>query len=72
VVGAPDKRGKGRAALDPTALSPTDMARMLSAAGGRRITAEMVAADVAAGAPVNRNGTLNLVHYTAWLARETP
>lgn len=28
----------------------------------------MVAADLAAGAPVNLDGTVHLVHYAAWLA----
>jgi hypothetical protein len=26
--------------------------------------------DLAAGAPVNADGTVNLVHYAAWLTRE--
>jgi hypothetical protein len=30
----------------------------------------MVKADLAAGAPANADGTINLVHYAAWLARE--
>jgi hypothetical protein len=45
------------------------MAKVLSAVGGRRITEEMVRADIDAGAPVNPDGTMNLVHYAAWLAR---
>ena len=53
-----------------TALTPTQAAKVLSAAGGRRITEEMLRADIDAGAPVNADGTLNLVHYTAWLVRE--
>lgn len=47
-----------------------DAARLLSAAGGTRVTAEMIRADVAAGAPTNADGTINLVHYAAWLIRE--
>ena len=53
-----------------TALTPAQAARILAAAGKRRITEAMVKADVDAGAPTNADGTLNLVHYTAWLARE--
>jgi hypothetical protein len=45
--------------------------RVLTAAGGRPITEEMVRKDIEAGAPVNPDGTINLVHYAAWLARET-
>jgi hypothetical protein len=54
----------------PTALTVAQMAKVLSAAGGWRVTEEMVRADIDAGAPANPDGTLNLVHYAAWLARE--
>ena len=53
-----------------TALTPAQAAKILAAAGNRRITEAMVRADIEAGAPTNADGTLNLVHYTAWLARE--
>ena len=53
-----------------TALTVAQAAKVLSAAGGRRITEEMLRADIDAGAPVNVDGTLNLVHYTAWLLKE--
>ena len=53
-----------------TALTVAQVAKVLSAAGGRRITEEMIRADIDAGAPVNPDGTINLVHYTAWLAKE--
>lgn len=52
-----------------TALSVADVARLLSAAGGN-IDTEAVTEDVRSGAPVNDDGTLNLFHYTAWMARE--
>ncbi len=57
-------------AVNPTALPVADAARLLSAAGGQRVTVEMLEADVAAGAPTNADGTVNLVHYAAWLAKE--
>ena len=53
-----------------TALTPAQAAKILAAAGNRRITEAMVQADIDAGAPVNPDGTVNLVHYTAWLVRE--
>jgi hypothetical protein len=53
-----------------TALTPTQAAKILAAAGSRRITEAMVRADIEAGAPTNADGTVNLVHYAAWLARE--
>ena len=56
--------------LNPAALTVADAARILTAAGGEAVTAEMIQADIEAGAPTNADGTINLVHYTAWLARE--
>ena len=53
-----------------TALTVAQAIKVLSAAGGRRISEQMLRADIDAGAPVNSNGTLNLVHYAAWLVRE--
>ena len=52
------------------ALTPTQAAKILSAAGNRRITEAMVRADIKAGAPINADGTVNLIHYAAWLALE--
>lgn len=59
------------AKLNPTALPVLDAARLLSAVGGQAVTVEMLRADLAAGAPTNADGTLNLVSYAAWLVRET-
>lgn len=55
------------AALKQAALSLTDTARVLSAAKNGKVTVEMLQADVHAGAPTNVDGTLNMVHYAAWL-----
>jgi hypothetical protein len=51
-------------------LSLADAARALSQIGGEPITEQMLRADVEAGAPTNADGTLNLVHYAAWLAKQ--
>ncbi|MEX0715437.1 MAG: hypothetical protein WD066_02565 [Planctomycetaceae bacterium] len=56
--------------MNPAALAIPDAARVLSKAGGRAVTEAMLRADVEAGAPTNADGTLNLVHYAAWLAQE--
>lgn len=56
--------------VDPNRLSPAQAAKLLSAAAGVRIPVEQIDADVAAGAPTDATGKLNLVHYAAWLARE--
>ena len=56
--------------LQPTSLTVEHTARILSAVGGREVTEAMVRRDIEAGAPVNADGTINLVHYAAWLVRE--
>jgi hypothetical protein len=60
----------GKPALNPTSLTVADAARLLTRVGGQPITVEMLQADLAAGAPANADGTINLVHYAAWLVRE--
>ena len=60
-----------KATLNPAAIPLADAARILSAAGGQRVTLEMLQEDVAAGAPTNADGSINLLNYAAWLnARE--
>ena len=56
--------------VNPLSLTVEEVARMLSAAGGKRVTAEQIQADIDAGAPVGTGGRMNLVHYAAWLLRE--
>jgi len=59
--------------LMPTALSLADVARLLSAAGQKPVTPSMIQADLDAGAPANPDGTVNILHYAAWLvAQATP
>jgi len=60
----------GKHAVDPAALTLAQLAQLLAAAGQRPITEAMVAVDVEAGAPTNADGTINLLHYAAWMARE--
>ena len=55
--------------VKPTAMSVSDAARVLSRLSGLVITVEMLEADIRSGAPTNRDGTLNLIHYAAWLAK---
>jgi hypothetical protein len=56
--------------LNPNALTLADAARLLARVGGQAVTVEMLQADIAAGAPTNADGTINLVHYAAWLLKE--
>jgi hypothetical protein len=59
-----------RKPINPTALTPADAARLLAKVGGPSITEAILRDDLAAGAPTNADGTINLVHYCAWLVRE--
>jgi hypothetical protein len=66
----PMTRDDSQQALNPTSLAVADAARLLTRAGGQPVTVQMLQADLAAGAPANADGTINLVHYAAWLVRE--
>lgn len=57
--------------LNPGALSLAQIAKLLSRAGQGRVTEAMLEADRQAGAPANPDGSWNLVHYIAWLVRES-
>jgi hypothetical protein len=59
----------GKHPLSPTSLPVADAARLLARVGGQAVSVEMLQADVAAGAPTNADGTINLVHYAAWLLK---
>lgn len=56
--------------IDPNRLSPEQAAKLLSAAAKIRIPVEQIQADLQAGAPRNADGTINLVHYAAWMVKE--
>ena len=56
--------------VDPNRLTPEQAAKLLSAAAKIRIPFEQIAEDIEAGAPLNADGTLNLVHYAAWIVKE--
>lgn len=62
--------GRQGGPLNPQSLRLDDLARILSASGPRPVTVEMLQADLDDGAPANRDGTVNLVQYVAWLVKE--
>ena len=51
----------GKKTLNPAALSVREAAKTLG------VPRAWLEKDLAAGAPRNPDGTLNLVHYAAWL-----
>ncbi len=61
---------QGMSRLNPAALPVADAARVLTRLGGKPVTEAMLRADIDAGAPTNADGSINLVHYAAWLVKE--
>lgn len=61
----------GNPTLNPQAMSMADAAKLLSRVSGERVTEAMLDADRNAGAPVNPDGTFHIVHYTAWLVKQS-
>ncbi len=62
--------GRQPGPLNPQALRLEDMARSCPPRAKRPVTVEMLQADIDDGAPVNADGTMNLVHYAAWIVKE--
>ena len=58
------------APVDPNRLPPEQASKLLSAAAKVRVPIEQISVDLEAGAPQNPDGTINLVHYAAWLVKE--
>lgn len=52
-----------------TALPIEQAVALLRRSGCQSMTVEALRSDIAAGAPVNLDGTLNLVAYGAWLVQ---
>jgi hypothetical protein len=59
-----------RPQISPLAMSLEDAARLLSKVSGQAIEPDMLAEDIAEGAPCNPDGSVNLVQYGAWLVKE--
>ncbi len=57
--------------LSLTSLPPDMLVKLLKQAGCRTVTEETLASDVESGAPVNPDGTFNLIKIAAYLAKDT-
>ena len=62
--------GPEKKAVTPLALTVADAARLLANTYGQPIEPDMLAEDIAEGAPTNADGTVNILHYGAWLVKE--
>ena len=56
--------------IDPNRLTVEQAAKLLSAAAKIRVSTEQIMEDLEAGAPRNPDGTINLMHYAAWMVKE--
>ena len=52
------------------ALTPDQVVDVLVKSGFRSMTLELLHSDFEAGAPRNANGSVNLIHYMAWILKE--
>lgn len=57
--------------VNPYGMTPAELAALLTRAGASDVGETEIATDVEAGAPTNADGTINLVHYTAWLVAQS-
>ena len=55
--------------VDPNRLTPAQASKLLSAAAKVQIPVGQIEEDIQSGAPTNPDGTLNLMHYAAWLVK---
>lgn len=56
--------------IDPARLTVDEASKLLSAAYRVTIPTDYIRRDIDSGAPVNRDGTINLINYAAWLLKE--
>ena len=66
----PDQQDTQPKTLRLTALSVADLAKLLSAASGRQIPEELVRKIAESYDLIRADGTINLLEYTAVLARD--
>ena len=50
-------------------LRKDGMVRVLVGSGSRTFSEETLEADIAAGAPVNEDGSINLIAYVEWILK---
>ena len=56
-------------ATERKAYTKEMLVMILKRAGSRTVSRETLDADIAAGAPVNADGTMSLVKYAAWILK---
>ena len=56
--------------LNPMALSAETIITLLQKSGCREMTREALQKMIDAGLPLNGDGTISIIEYTAWLIKE--
>ena len=56
--------------VNPSSLTVEQAAQLLTKVMRQQIPPSLIGQDVMAGAPTNADGTINLLHYAAWLVKE--
>lgn len=56
--------------LKITALQPNTVVDVLKRSGSQTATEALISDDLEAGAPMNADGTINLIEFAAWLLKE--
>lgn len=56
--------------VNPNRLTVEQLAKILTNSYRQIVPVDQISQDVSDGAPTNADGTINLVHYTAWLLQE--
>lgn len=54
---------------NPEALPKETVIEVLRRSGSRTATMDRLMADIEAGAPVNADGTMNIIAYVAWILK---
>ena len=53
----------------PKHLTKVEVVRVLKLSGSRTISMESLEADIEAGAPLNEDGTMDIIAYGAWILK---
>ena len=56
--------------LNPLALSPGTLVRLLQKSSCRQMSEDALQRLIEAGLPLNGDGTISIIEYTAWLLKE--
>lgn len=54
---------------NPRALTKEEVVTVLRHSGSRTISKEALEADIESGAPVNEDGTVDIIAYAAWILK---